>query len=105
MVLCRTLSAALLLSLAAYSQAQSNAGDVKGTVLDQSGAPISGAKLVLSDDSRGIQRNAVSDGEGLFYFQAVNPGKFRLRTEHSGFTPKLVEGIEVRVGDTLNLTV
>ncbi|MBL8231330.1 MAG: TonB-dependent receptor [Bryobacterales bacterium] len=89
----------------AFCQAQSNSGDIKGSVLDGSGAAIGAAKLSLSDSDRGISRTAESASDGTFLLGLVPPGRYRLRVEASGFTPKVLDGLEVRVGDTVSLMV
>jgi len=97
------LSSITLLPL--YPQAQSNAGDIKGSILDQSGAAISRARLQILDPDRGISRAATSDEAGEFIFPMLAPGRYRLRAEADGFTSKILEGVEVRVGDTISLIV
>ncbi|QOY84906.1 TonB-dependent receptor [Paludibaculum fermentans] len=105
MMLCRSLLTLALLPLVVYPQAQSNAGSVKGSVLDQSGGAISNAKLTISDAARGISRNADTNTDGAYYFALVPPGHYRLKVEADGFTTKILEGVDVRVGDTLSLLI
>ncbi|WP_321476105.1 carboxypeptidase regulatory-like domain-containing protein [uncultured Paludibaculum sp.] len=105
MTLCRSLLTVVLLPLAVYPQAQSNAGSLKGSVLDQSGSGISKAKLTISEPDRGISRTADSTNDGSYFFALVPPGRYQLRVEASGFTTKVLEGVDVRVGDTLSLLI
>ena len=95
----------LLATSAAYPQAQSNAGEVKGTVLDQSGALLASARLSIADPDRGLNRTAVSDVQGEFNFPSLPPGRYRLKVEADRFTTKILDGVEVRVGDTVSLLV
>lgn len=88
-----------------FAQSQSNSGDIKGSVVDPSGGAIATAKVTLSDPDRGISRTTESTSDGAFVFGLVPPGRYRLRVEASGFTPKVLEGVEVRVGDTVSLVV
>jgi hypothetical protein len=92
-------------SLMAFGQAQSAAGDVKGTVLDPTGAAISKAKLTITNAERGIARGGESDSQGEFEIPVLPPGVYRLRVEASGFTTKVLEGLTVRVGDIVSLSV
>lgn len=97
------LAAASLLSALAFGQAQINSGDIKGTVVDPSGAMIAGAKVTASDPERGITRTAQTGPEGSFSLPLLSPGTYRLRFEAPGFTTKVVDRVEVRVGDNLAL--
>src|SRR5580704_5963024 len=88
-----------------YSQAQSNSADLKGTVQDPSGAAIAGATLSVKDPQTGLSRSAMSDRNGEFLFTSLPPSKYSLRVESPGFAVRNFEGIELRVGDTVNLPV
>ena len=65
--------------------AQANFASLSGQVLDAQRAAIPGAKVTLNSSSTGLQRSAVSDGEGFYGFTDVNPGNYQLRVEASGF--------------------
>jgi hypothetical protein len=91
--------------LPAFSQSQSTAGDVRGSVLDPAGSGINAASLTLSDPDRGFLRRAQSDAGGRFVLPLVPPGRYRLRVEADGFTTKVLNGVEVRVGDAVPLVV
>jgi len=96
----------MLLSVASlYSQAQSNAADLKGSVQDPSGAAIAGANLSVKDPETGLTRTAVSDRNGEFLFTSLPPSRYSLRVESPGFAVKDFQGIELRVGDTVNLPI
>jgi hypothetical protein len=105
MALCRALFILGCLGFAAFPQAQSTSGDVKGTVVDPSGSAISKAKLTISDPDRGISRTADSGSNGEFNLPLLPPARYKLKVDADGFTTKIVDGVEVRVGDTLSLTV
>ncbi len=92
--------AALLLC----AQATSNSGDVRGSIVDPSGAPVPTAKVTLSNEDRGFLRDVAST-EGRFVVSSVPPGTYRLRVEALGFAVKILENVEVRVGDVLSLKV
>lgn len=93
------------LAMPGFPQAQSNAGDLQGSVLDQSGAVMENTRVSLVDESRGFQRESATDEQGRFQFAVVPPGRYRLRVERQGFSTKVLEGVEIRVGDTVNLEV
>ena len=85
-----TLAIAALACLPAYPQAQSNAGEIRGSVADASGSAIRGAKLQALDPNRAIQRSAVSNEEGEFVLPVLPPGRYRVRVEAAGFAAQVL---------------
>jgi hypothetical protein len=83
----------LLLSL--FAEAQSTAGRILGTVTDQSGATVTGTKVVLTDVQRGAVRTLVSDETGSYVAADLQPGTYTIRVEAKGF--KTVERTNVRI--------
>ena len=73
------LAMAAVSCLPAYPQAQSNAGEIRGTVLDASGSAIRGATLQAVDPDRAIQRSAETGEDGGFVFPLLPPGRYRVR--------------------------
>ncbi len=103
--LARTLALALGVTELGWTQAQSTSGDIRGTVTDPSGAVVSKAQVNLTDPDRGLNRNVESNAEGQFVLALLPPGKYKMRVEAPGFAPRSIDGIEVRVGDTVSLNV
>jgi iron complex outermembrane receptor protein len=58
-----------------------------GTVLDQSGHSIAGAKITLVNASTGISRTAVSGESGLYRLPDLPVGVYHLRVSYPGFAP------------------
>jgi hypothetical protein len=101
---------ALLLVLASvlplvFGQAQSSSADLKGSVVDPSGGYVADTKLTITDPQTGLTRTTTSERSGEFLFRSLPPSRYRLRAEAPGFAVKNLEGIELRVGDTVSLTV
>ena len=105
MVLRSTLLAFSLASMAAYGQATSNAGDIKGSLLDPSGAAVTSGKVTVIDDQRGFTRSAGVNAAGEFTVSLVPPGQYKVRAEVAGFSTKVLENVDVRVGDTVSLII
>src|SRR2546428_609883 len=59
---------------------------VHGVVVDESGAALPGATVVLTRDG-GSPRETTSDPTGNFAFANVGPGQYRVRVELTGFQP------------------
>lgn len=75
----------LLLTAALASGAQSLV-EVRGTVVDEAGALIPGANVVI-DDGRGRRFSTQSDELGRYRFAAVAPGSYTLTATAAGFAP------------------
>jgi Carboxypeptidase regulatory-like domain len=71
---------------------QRSPGDVTGTVLDQTGAVVAGARVTLTVDSQS-PRQVLSSNDGQFSFANVAPGTFQLTVSLSGFTTQKASGI------------
>lgn len=76
----------LCLSPAAF--AQNTSGRVDVTVVDPSGAVVSGAKLTLQDLSTNYTRDAETPGSGTYSFVNLNIGNYKLTVTRSGFQPQ-----------------
>ena len=105
MTLRRAACLVLLAIQFAYGQAQSTSGDLKGTIVDPTGASIANAKITLTNAERGLTRNTVSDGEGGYNVPLLPPGVYRMRVEANGFKVQVLDEIAIRVGDSINLDV
>lgn len=83
-------------TLRAVGQAAPQSGMIAGTVVDASGAVLSGAKVTLtqpggalagSSSTESTSRSAFTDSSGHFAFANVPPGPFQLSVSASGFAP------------------
>ena len=89
----------------AYAEG-SEAGAVRGTVTDPSGAVIPGAKVHLFNEVSGLDRTVTTDATGQFVFANIPFNPYRLIVSANGFAP-LSQNIEIRsvVGTNLNLVL
>src|SRR5438445_9214940 len=62
----------LLLSFPSFAQFRSG---IEGTVTDSTGAVVPDAKVTLSNMDTGISKSVQSNGEGLFRFPSLPPGR------------------------------
>jgi Carboxypeptidase regulatory-like domain len=88
----RSLPDAALPNLDAHTPAQPAhpadlSGSVAGTVLDGSGAFVSGAEVSLTHDDRTQFRTMVSDANGEFNFAEILPGSYLVAVNADGFAP------------------
>ena len=105
------LRAAVVLSLLlffgstlAYGQATT---ELRGSVLDSTGAVIPGAKATLTNPGTGFARTTTSGRDGVYDFNLVPPGTYRLEVEAAGFKKYVRENIELLVTTpgTANVTL
>ena len=74
-------------------------GNIRGKVVDQSGAQITGALLKLTREGQSSSQEAESDEEGQFFFFNVAPGAFELTITSEGLATQTVSGT-VKAGET-----
>jgi len=98
----------ILLALAYLSAtAQSgNAGTVRGTVADTTGAVIPAATVTLTNASSGLNRTTLTDGTGQFELPNIPFSTYRITAVANGFSP-VVQSLEIRslVGTSVTLTL
>ncbi|MFZ0522075.1 MAG: carboxypeptidase-like regulatory domain-containing protein [Candidatus Acidiferrales bacterium] len=67
-------------------------GSISGTVVDHSGAIVSGAQIRLTREDRSSSEEALSDADGGFAFANVAPGSFQLTIASEGFATQVFPG-------------
>jgi Carboxypeptidase regulatory-like domain len=87
----------LLCAFPALTVAQS-LGNITGTVVDQTGAAVAGARVTLANGDQSPTHEIFSGGDGQFSFANVAPGPFHLTITAAGFATQISSGI-LRPGD------
>ncbi len=67
-------------------------GSISGTVLDATGAPVSGAQVRLTREATTPAAETLTEPDGHFSFTNVAPGPFELSIALAGFKTKTVSG-------------
>jgi hypothetical protein len=76
------------LSVAAYAQSSAgNAGSIRGTVLDPSGAAVRGATVEIQNPVSHYNQSAKTDDQGNFQFVNIPYNNYHLSAMASGFQP------------------
>jgi carboxypeptidase family protein len=73
--------------------AQRSSGTISGTVMDQSGAVIAGARVRLTNEDQSLHQEVVSGADGQFFFSGVAPGPFQLTITSAGFATQTFSGV------------
>lgn len=89
---------AALLVLSGVALAADQTGEVRGTVSDDSGAPLVGVRVTARGPSLQGERSAVSDGRGSFRLPLLPVGVYDLIFELDRFERLTLTGVEVRLG-------
>jgi hypothetical protein len=97
---------AVCLSLATasvFGQDVQTKGTIGGTITDQAGAAITGAKVVVTGGQ--AERTATTNDNGIFRIENLEPGLYTVRVEQAGFKAAVANDVTVNVGreSTLNL--
>lgn len=86
----------LAAALGGSLSAQFQGGDLYGTIIDESGAPLAKVKVTLTCD--GQRYVGLTDGRGRVKFDALAPGNYSLKAEYADFDPVVYDTIEILVG-------
>jgi len=68
-------------------------GGISGTVVDQSGAVVAGARVRLTREDQSLNQEALSGDDGQFSFANIAPGPFQLTVTSAGFATQTSSGI------------
>src|ERR1700686_5266495 len=83
--ICSAAAVLLLGALAPVAFAPADLGTITGTIVDQSGSAVPGAKVTLVELSTGTTRDVVSNELGLVNLPWVIPGTYTLSVTAAGF--------------------
>ncbi|MCU1284866.1 MAG: TonB-dependent receptor [Acidobacteriales bacterium] len=81
----------------AFVFAQTETGQIVGTVTDPSGAVVPNVNVTLTNVDKGIHLNTTSSGSGVYRFTNLQPGTYEVGISQSGFAT-FKQRIEVTVG-------
>jgi outer membrane receptor protein involved in Fe transport len=106
----------LMVGVAAFGQTSN--GTLTGTVRDSAGAVVTDAQIKITSEATGEVRNATTTGDGGFRVDALQPGRYSVHVEKSGFkgfelqhlqvSPSVITSYDVPLtvaGATTELTV
>jgi len=96
-----------VLAASESTRAQSTFGSIRGLVLDASGSAVPGAQATLLSLDDNSVREGTSAEDGLFEFENLKPGRYRITAHKAGFRDATVPdvGLEPRQDLRVNLTL
>ncbi len=97
--------ASMLCALPGMSRAQGYFGTVSGTLTDQTGAALPGARVLLVDEEKGYQFPQQSDSVGRYLFRSVTPGVYTISAEMAGFEKMVRTHVRVDVNENATVNI
>src|SRR5580700_2414168 len=94
----------LLSSTLLLAQTNVGNGSIQGSVTDPSGAVVSGAKITITEKSKGVASIRTSDSKGSYTSGSLIPGVYSVRVEAPGFKTTEVP-VTVQVDNTATANV
>src|SRR5262245_50482392 len=90
----------LLWPCSAPAQARLTGTDVTGRVVDATGAVLADATVTVINEETSVTRVVRTDARGQFQAPALPPGTYQIAVERSGFTPQVLDGITLQLGQS-----
>jgi hypothetical protein len=90
---------------AGFGLGQTAGGRIAGTVVDESGAAVRGAALVVTNQQTGETRTATANDTGAYVVPQLEPSSYTLTAALSGFSDTTIKDITVQVGQEIDRTI
>src|SRR5262245_4754910 len=87
------------------SAAQSGSAVVRGTVADQQGKAIAGAKVTLTSVDKNLSRSQTTNEEGIYVFNSIAPGSYRIDVEAASFKKTSISDVTAQVDTRRNVDI
>ena len=75
---------------------------LEGTIQDESGAVIPGAKVTALNTKTQVRAETTSSAEGMFIFPSLQPGVYTVSVEAAGFRKAVVNDLELNAALTVS---
>lgn len=94
--------AAVLLLLSAVAFAQTGSATLSGTVMDRTGAVVSGAQVRATNSDTNVSSVTTTNHDGIYVIPSLKPGRYRLTVTRQGFKQVVVTDVILNVQDTIS---
>src|SRR2546422_7201552 len=88
---------AFISATASVVHAQVDTGTIQGTVKDQSGAVVPGAKVTITHEGTSFALSTLTRGDGSYIFTPIKIGPYTVEVEYTGFKKARRLGIQVNI--------
>jgi hypothetical protein len=98
---------AMLFLIMGIANGQTTSGDLVGTVVDASGAIISGATVVVTNVGTGVSTTTKAGGDGGIRVANLIPGSYNVTATADGFSAYTIKNLRIDLNktSTVNLTL
>ncbi len=86
-------------------KSQEAAGQILGTVTDQQGGLIAGAKVTITNTATQVSRDTLTDKEGNFEVLSLAIGTYRVAAEHEGFKKVISDEKTLQINQALRIDI
>src|SRR5579883_1015368 len=93
----------LALLTLSYAFGQATDGNITGTVLDPSGAAVSGATVTAQNTNTGARFLSTTDSNGTYRFDHLLVGSYTITTVASGFAISALAKVAIELNKTTTL--
>ncbi len=109
-ILCRSILIVFTLALygfisASASLAQSTGGRIRGTITDSTGGAITAAKLTITNQANGLERDTETGTNGEYIFLEVPVGTYDIAVNQPGFKKYLRKGVAVNLNEIVGVDI
>ncbi len=87
----------MMLMICGAVPAQSGKSSVRGSVVDPNGQVIAGAQVTLTSSETNSARTQTTNDKGVFVFDLISPGLYRIDVEVTGFKKSVLNGVSALV--------
>ena len=93
----------MALLLVSACVAQQITGNIRGTVIDPSGAVVQGASVTAVQTETGLSRSVTTDKAGSYLLMELPVGHYRVEIGAKGFSTYVQDGISLNVNETASV--
>src|SRR5262245_7767645 len=91
--------------IAAPLWGQTGTSSITGVVTDAQGGTVSGAKVTLTNLGTNATRTTETTGAGIYIFDLITPGDYRLEVEAAGFRKAVVDNAKAQIGKPTEVSI
>ena len=84
---------------------QTSRGTVTGLVTDPSTAVVGSARVEVRNSATGVSRSAVTNGAGIYRFDAVDPGSYEISIDAAGFKTAKTSPFDVAAAQVASVDI
>ncbi len=103
-VLLWALALALLVAPSLFAQSQATTGVIQGFAQDESGAPLPGVTVTMTNNETGFTKSVASEASGRFFSPLMPLGNYTVTAALEGFATLVQEDLNLRLGGNLNVS-